>query len=142
MGAGQAFPHAPVRREGNEDLRRGCTPAQCLRELCLNCVCWCVQDRETLLVEATSRFEAGEPPTAEAVTLWRRTERAKAAAAELAASARMVRPRAPACAVFLARTLFGVPLGGGVLRCWTGWGWVCDAGGGGGLLAFLVSDCC
>ena len=50
-----------------------------------------MQERETLLVEATARFEAGEAPTQEAVVLWRRLERSKLMAAEAAANASLVR---------------------------------------------------
>ncbi len=48
------------------------------------------QEREALLVEATSRFESGEAPTQEAVTMWRRHERSKLMAAEAAEQARQV----------------------------------------------------
>lgn len=44
-----------------------------------------------MLVDATVRFESGEAPTAEAVTMWRRQERARAIAAETAAAAGQVR---------------------------------------------------
>jgi hypothetical protein len=49
-------------------------------------------EREMVLKDATARFDAGEAPTTEAVTLWRRAERSKLLAAE-ATMAAMQRSR-------------------------------------------------